>query len=219
MMRDHTEPSRTAFLGTHSLVVYACDALPGFMHADKQKMLALAATAGSVAVLAELMDVRGCTGLNDLNGQVCSAAAAHGKLEALVWLRGRGCSWSTRVCASAAGGGHLKVLRYAHKHGCPWDQDTCSLAADGGHLKVLQYARDHGCPEGSASDEDDFVEDWRDGEYEYDFDAGEDAYDDDDFDEDWREGGDYQVDGEYEAILAEILARCTATVCKSPRRR
>jgi hypothetical protein len=150
-MRGHAEPmtapiSRTAFLGTHSLVVYACDALPGFMLANKMKMLALAATVGSVAVLAELMDVRGCTGLNDFNGRVCSAAAAHGKLEALVWLRARDCSWDEATSSSAARGGHLEVLRYAHEHGCRWNASSCSAAAANGHLEVLRYAHEHGCP-------------------------------------------------------------------------
>jgi hypothetical protein len=71
--------------------VFACDALAGFLLADEMRMLELAATVGCVAVLAELMDARGCAGgaggrpgLD--SGQVCSAAASHGRLEALVWL-------------------------------------------------------------------------------------------------------------------------------------
>jgi hypothetical protein len=137
MMRDHSEPmtasgriSRITFLCARSLAVYACDELPGFMLTDKVKMLALAATVGSVAVLAELTEVRGCgTGAGlDPYARVCTAAASHGQLEALVWLRGHGCSWSPRVCASAAVAGHLEVLRYAHEHGCPWDENTCSAA-------------------------------------------------------------------------------------------
>jgi hypothetical protein len=150
LMRDHAEPmtapiSRVTFLCARSLAVYACDALPGFMLPDTLEMLALAAHVGCVAVLAELMDARGCTG-RDLDGRVCCAAAACAQLEALVWLRGRGLSWNTRVCASAAAGGYLKVLRYAHEHGCPWDAYTCTGAADGGHLEVLRYLHEHGCP-------------------------------------------------------------------------
>ena len=73
-------------------------------------MLALVATVGCVAVLAVLMDVRGC-----------AAAASHGRLEALGMLRARGFSWEANVCARAARGGHLEVLSYAHERGCPWD--------------------------------------------------------------------------------------------------
>jgi hypothetical protein len=151
-MRDHAEPmtapiSRVAFLSARSLVAYACDELPGFMPPVPQRMLGLAATVGCVDVLAERTDARGCACGPGLDHElVCSAAAAHGQLEALVWLRGRGCSWSKHVCSSAARAGHLEVLRYAHEHGCPWDEQTCSSAAIGGHLEVLQYAHEHGCP-------------------------------------------------------------------------
>jgi hypothetical protein len=149
-MRDHAEPAdapifRVGFLGTRALAAYACDALPGFMLADKMRMLELAATVGCAGVLAELMDVRGCTG-PDPRGRVCDAAASHGQLEALCWLHARGCTWHTSVCFSAAQGGHLEVLRYAHEHGCPWGWITCSAAARGGHFEVLRYAHEHGCP-------------------------------------------------------------------------
>ena len=149
-LRDHAEPAaapvgRVAFLRTRSLAVYACDALRGFMLADTTWMLALAATVGCVDVLAELIDVRGCiAGLDCLHA--CCAAASHGQLEALCWLRERGCPWNERICACAALGGRLEVLRYAHEHGCPWNEETCARAAAGGHLEVLRYAHEHGCP-------------------------------------------------------------------------
>ncbi|KAJ1615718.1 hypothetical protein T492DRAFT_606886, partial [Pavlovales sp. CCMP2436] len=38
-----------------------------------------------------------------------------GQLSTLIWLRNRGCAWS-----SDTRGGHLDVLHYAHEHGCPW---------------------------------------------------------------------------------------------------
>ena len=150
-MRDHAEPAdarirRVGFLRTRSLAAYACDELTGFMLADKTQMLALAATAGCVDVLAELMDARGCAGSPDPNGWVCSAAASHGQLEALSWLHARGCPWTASTCARAAEGGHLEALRYAHEHGCAWDEWTCYFAAQGGHLEVLRYAHEQGCP-------------------------------------------------------------------------
>ena len=153
--RDHCDRpvssaiSRAAFLRSRSLAVYACDELPHFMLDDKVQMLALAAAVGCVAVLAELMDVRGCGAAEGLpyRGVVaCRTAASHGRLEALVWLRGRGLEWDTSVCAVSSAGGHLEVLRYAREHGCPWDEETCWYAARRGHLGVLRYAREHGCP-------------------------------------------------------------------------
>ena len=125
-MRDHCDRpcasiSRAAFLRTRSLAVYACDELPDFVLEDKARMLLLAARVGCVAVLAELMDVRGCGAVPVQSVSACRAAASCGQLEALVWLRGRGFGWGAGVCESAAGGGHLEVLRYAHEHGCPWD--------------------------------------------------------------------------------------------------
>ena len=95
-LRDHAEPAarasigRVAFLRTRALAAYACDALPGFMLVNATEMLVLAATVGCAGVLAELMDVRGCTG-HDPRGRVCYAATSHGRLEALCWLRERGC--------------------------------------------------------------------------------------------------------------------------------
>ena len=150
-MRDHADPAdapvgRVAFLRTRALATYACDALHDFMLVDKPRMLALAATVGCVGVLAELMDVRGCTGSLDPDARVCRAAASHGRLEALCWLRERGCPWRASVCSAAARGGHLEVLRYLHEHGCPRDAETCWAAAEGGHLEVLRYAHEHGCP-------------------------------------------------------------------------
>ena len=150
--RDHCERpvssaiSRAAFLRTRSLTVYACEELPDFVLADKMRMLALASRVGCVAVLAELMDVRGCDAVPLDSVDACRAAASRGQLEALMWLRGRGFEWDRAVCASAARGGHLEVLRYAHEQGCPWDSWTCSHAAGGGHLEALRYAHEHGCP-------------------------------------------------------------------------
>jgi hypothetical protein len=99
-MRDHSEPvswplSRITFLHARSLAAYACDELPDFMLVDKTQMLALASEVGCVAVLAEVDARCGSAGgplVNHL--RACVAAAWYGRLEALVWLRGRGCSWS-----------------------------------------------------------------------------------------------------------------------------
>jgi hypothetical protein len=122
--------------------VFACEQLGGFMLADTAQMLALAAREGCVDVLAELTDVRGCA----CDKRACNAAAAEGRMEALVWLRARRCPWDADTCRAAAQGGYLDMLRYAHEHGCPWNESTCSNAAQQGHLEVLRYAHEHGCP-------------------------------------------------------------------------
>ena len=142
-LRDNCEPpaslclSRVAFLRTRALAAYACDELAGFLLADRTRMLALAASVGCVGALAELMEARGC-GAGADSARACCAAASHGQLEALVWLRDRGCLWDASVCERSAGGGHLELVRYAHENGCPWTEGTCKAAAGGGHLEVLR---------------------------------------------------------------------------------
>jgi len=105
-------------------------------------MLRLAASFGCVGVLEELIDHRQC----ELAADACAAAAKNGQLDALTWLRSRGCPWNCSTCTNAASEGHLEVLRYAHEHGCPWDCQTCLFSAIGGHLELLRYALEHGCP-------------------------------------------------------------------------
>jgi len=105
----------------------------------------------------------------------CGAAAQHGHLQLLQWLREQGCPWDATTCAFAAMGGHIPVLEWLRANHCPWDeracewaarggqmatlqwlrkqyppcpwnQSTCCRAAEQGHLDILQWARNHGCP-------------------------------------------------------------------------
>jgi hypothetical protein len=62
---------RVTFLGTRLLAAYACDELPSYMLAYKPQMFALAASVGSAAALAELMDARGCTAGADPYARAC----------------------------------------------------------------------------------------------------------------------------------------------------
>jgi hypothetical protein len=48
----------------------------------------------------------------------CAAAAQHGHLEVLQWVRANGCDWDIGMCAAAAEGGHLEVLQWACANGC-----------------------------------------------------------------------------------------------------
>jgi hypothetical protein len=77
--------------------------------------------------------------------RLCVSAARGGKLEALQWLRERGCKWGASTCTAAAEGGHSAVLQWARANGCEWNAFTCSAAAGYGHLAVLQWARTNGC--------------------------------------------------------------------------
>jgi len=87
------------------------------------------------------------TGYHKLHPELnYDAAASHGHLEVLKWLRSEGCPWDASACRSAARGGHLEVLKWLRKEGCPWDERTCERAASRGHLDVLRWAIDNGCP-------------------------------------------------------------------------
>jgi hypothetical protein len=146
--RDHSvkprSNRRSAFLHSRARARFAWDELPNFVHWLRRHMLELAAAVGSTEVLAELVDARACA-LGPGGASVCAAAAVHGQLGALRWLRLRSCPWDANTSSCAAANGHLDVLRYAHEHGCPWTKWTCWYAARGGHLDVLRYAHEHGC--------------------------------------------------------------------------
>jgi hypothetical protein len=147
--RDHSvkprSNRRSAFLHSRARARFAWDELPNFVHWLRRHMLELAAAVGSTEVLAELVDARACA-LGPGGASVCAAAAVHGQLGALRWLRLRSCPWDANTSSCAAANGHLDVLRYAHEHGCPWTKWTCWYAARGGHLDALCDARSQGCP-------------------------------------------------------------------------
>ena len=46
-----------------------------------------------------------------------------GKLEALKWLRERGCDWHSDACVMASKRGDLEVLKWAMEQGCPWQPE------------------------------------------------------------------------------------------------
>jgi hypothetical protein len=95
--RNHSSPAqkklRKDFLRTHAhtcVVVFAWASMPGFaIIGGPSIMLRLAASVGCVDVLEELVDNRHC----ELGEGVCVSAAREGHLDALVWLRSRGCPW------------------------------------------------------------------------------------------------------------------------------
>ena len=79
-------------------------------------------------------------------------AAAHGRLEALKWLRDRDVQWNEWTCTRAAAGGHLDVIKYARTHGCPWDENVIRRARVLGKLDVEAWAIENGCPRPSENE-------------------------------------------------------------------
>jgi len=79
-------------------------------------------------------------------------AAAHGRLEALKWLRDRGVQWNEWTCTRAAAGGHLDVIKYARTHGCPWDENVIRRARVLGKSDVEAWAIENGCPRPSENE-------------------------------------------------------------------
>jgi hypothetical protein len=76
----------------------------------------------------------------------CARAAANGHLDALIWLRSKGCWWAEDTLDVAAMGGHIEVLRWAWENGCPRENERiCNHATQGGQLEVLRWARENGC--------------------------------------------------------------------------
>jgi hypothetical protein len=101
------------------------------------RMCALAASAGSAAVLDWLRDVHGYS----WDRETCAAAAAAGHLDLLRHARAQGCAWDWTTAARAAEAGRLDTLQWALDNGCPPSWAVCQAAARGGQLAVLQWLR------------------------------------------------------------------------------
>jgi hypothetical protein len=85
------------------------------------------------------------------NDKVCDAAARHGHLHCLKYLREQGCP-AVYACTYAAQYGHLDCLAYAHEKGCGWvGHLTCTVAASNGRFECLKYAHEHGAPWSAAT--------------------------------------------------------------------
>jgi hypothetical protein len=82
----------------------------------------------------------------DWDWHTCHAAACNGHLSCLQWARENGCSWNTLTCRAAAHSGHLSCLKWAIENGCAWDEYTCHSASINGHVSCIQWARENGCP-------------------------------------------------------------------------
>jgi len=78
--------------------------------------------------------------------QTFQAAAAHGDIEFLRWLRTQHCPWDESVCARVAQTGNLKVLIWLKNEGCPMDVETPNSAILKGHIDVVAWALANDCP-------------------------------------------------------------------------
>ena len=71
--------------------------------------------------------------------------AQNGHLDALKWMRSKGCALDTASTSFAAEGGHLEILKYLKNQKFPMTRWTCGTAAYGGHLEILKWLRAEGC--------------------------------------------------------------------------
>lgn len=106
----------------------------------KSVFLSLATKDGRIEVLRWLL----CQGYR---GDVELAAAAHGRLDVMHWLREQSapCTWSSSTCTTALIHRHMEVLKWLRSQvpPCPW---SVWRAAFHGHLEALQWLRSQGPP-------------------------------------------------------------------------
>lgn len=79
-----------------------------------------------------------------------AAAASGGHVDALEWLRSKGCMLDESAYAGAGCGGRLDVMQWLRSQDppCPWNENACAYSAYGGHIHNLQWLRsqDPPCP-------------------------------------------------------------------------
>ncbi|KAG5179164.1 hypothetical protein JKP88DRAFT_280496 [Tribonema minus] len=100
--------------------------------------LTFAAATGHHKTLLWLLTTGGVSSRNDK----CAAAAGHGHLSALRFLRANGAQWDVMTTLRAAAGGHVEVLKWAVDNGCPVAGEVCELLAARGLLYALEWAGD-----------------------------------------------------------------------------
>ena len=67
-------------------------------------------------------------------------------IEALKWLRDKGCPWDEWVFHAAADGTDLELLKWLREQGCPWTAYTFERAAVVGNKEILEWLRENECP-------------------------------------------------------------------------
>lgn len=81
-----------------------------------------------------------------------TAAATHGHISLLEWMRGQGYDLHPDMWRGAVEGGHGDVLDWLNQHGCPTSDmgRACSLAASRGEEARIEQLLDYNLPIDSA---------------------------------------------------------------------
>lgn len=88
-----------------------------------------------------------CEKGGEIDNITCNLATKHPEI--LVWIYetlGDNCPWDEDTFAAAAKHGRLDVMEYLRAKGCSWDEDACATAVEHGHIGVLCWLHVHGCP-------------------------------------------------------------------------
>ena len=105
--------------------------------------LGRAAGRGNIDVLRWLLENNGMEDYDDMQ-YACAYAARNGKLEALKWLREKGCPWSASTIEYASNNLHSDVAKWTIENGCPIDSTTCDIVASSGDLETFKYLLERG---------------------------------------------------------------------------
>jgi len=85
-------------------------------------------------------------------GALAEAAAAAGNLPVLQYVHiFTNMVMQRNLTEAAATHGHLVVLKWLRERGCPWDEKVTGEAAVRGHMHILNYALDNNAPVGTES--------------------------------------------------------------------
>jgi hypothetical protein len=104
-----------------------------------EQVACAAAQYGHVAVLEWVVQ----TPKFEFTQSMCTSAARGGQLDALQWLRVKGCPWDENTTATAAQYGHLDLLEWAYHRGCVCSSKVMDRAAASGHLPIVQWGCQH----------------------------------------------------------------------------
>lgn len=80
------------------------------------------------------------------HSDICSAAALHGNVSVLEWLRNEKFVWNEWTFALGVRGGDGKVVEYLLQNQCPKDAWSCYEAAYKGNKYLLEMLRSNGTP-------------------------------------------------------------------------
>ncbi len=81
----------------------------------------------------------------DNGANICRNAAIGGQIEALKWLRVKGCVFDADICSAAASHGHLKFLKWLYANGYHLGWNAIKCAARKGNLKMVKWLIENGC--------------------------------------------------------------------------